>query len=80
MAIEKPKNFQLFKLVDEVTYNKFGERAWMLLDPRALKGLQLLRDRHGKATVNDWYWGGPRQFAGFRPPSCEIGADYSQHK
>ena len=31
-------------------------------------------------TINDWCFGGTRNFSGFRPFDCKIGSEYSQHK
>jgi hypothetical protein len=68
------------ELVDKETYQKRGELAWELLDERALKTLDLLREMFGCAIVNDYPFGMKNQFRGFRPRNCEVGAEYSMHK
>jgi len=76
----RPNSFKLYELIDPWTYEAYGETAWEFLDPLALRSLQKLRDNFGKATVNDWKWGGKRKYAGFRPPQCRVGAKLSQHR
>jgi hypothetical protein len=87
------KNFQLYELVPKETYEKMGEAAWYLFRPTAL---QMLDDLHDFFTeykgekivisVNDWYWGGNRQYCGWRPEVVvdvdghPIGAGHSWHK
>lgn len=76
----KPKNFILQELVDPETYEARGERAWELLDPRALITLQTLRDALGPCVVNDWNSGGSFKQSGLRDFSSSVGAKFSQHK
>lgn len=74
----RPKNFILQELVSKAIYEKYGERAWQFLDVRMLKNLQWLRENIGSMTVNNWYWGGNRQYSGF--DACEYRKDgTSQH-
>jgi hypothetical protein len=80
MQIYKPSHFRIEELVDRKTFNDRGEKAWQLLDDRALFVLQLLRKRYGPITVNNWLWGGDRQWSGLRTKECNIGATYSQHR
>lgn len=41
---------------------------------------QLLRDKFGAVTINNWWSGGERNYSGFRPDDCPIGAKHSDHK
>jgi len=52
----------------------------VLFDDRILKAADRLRDQYGPMQANDWFWGGPNQFRGFRPFDCPVGAKLSQHK
>jgi len=76
----KCKHFGIKELVSKKVYEDRGTKAWGLLDERALKTLDALRDRFGSTTVNDWSWGGANQYRGFREDGCGVGAEYSQHK
>jgi hypothetical protein len=76
----RPKSFLLEELVDPAIHKARGERAWELLDPRALITLQALRDALGPCTVNSWHAGGGFKESGLRGFSTGTGAAYSQHK
>lgn len=75
------KHFDIEELVDRATFEQFGQKAWMLLNPIALRQLDNLRDYFGvPVTVNSWKEGGPFQFRGFRPRSYNLGGEFSQHR
>lgn len=76
----KCKYFGIKELVSKKVFEDRGDKAWALLDERALKTIDALRDRFGSTTVNDWPWGGANQYRGFREGDCSVGAQYSQHK
>ncbi len=60
---------------------KYSEdRLWSLMDSRIVWTADQLRERFGKAIINDLPFGGMNQFRGFRPFDCETGAELSQHK
>jgi len=75
----KCKHFIIQELVSEGTFNKRGEKAWMLLDNRVLMTLDLLRERYGQMTVNNWKWGGDRSWSGLRTSDSPWFSTYSQH-
>lgn len=75
-----PKFFIIEELISEVVFRKYGKLAWQFFDDRALKTLDRLRERFGKATVNDWLWGGEYDSRGFRAPDDPDGAEMSAHK
>jgi hypothetical protein len=56
-----------------------GDIMFMVFDRRALVTLDRLRERYGKAVVNDWHWGGSFELSGLRPPDSGVGAALSQH-
>ena len=75
------KYFQLYELVDRVTFQKWGESSWNLLNPIALEALDGIREFFGvPVIVNNWYGGGQLQFRGYRPVDCQIGSIDSYHK
>lgn len=74
-----PKNFRLYELVPESVYDVYGEKAWWFLDQFALMSLQEVRDELGVVTVNNWAWGGNRQWSGLRTPDSPYYEPFSQH-
>ena len=74
------RHFNIKELVSQAVYAERGEIAWQLLDERALKTIDKLRDVFGSVTINDWQWGGVNEYRGLRESSCTIGAKYSQHR
>ena len=75
----KCKHFIIEELVDPDTFAKRGDKAWELLDDRLLITLDRLRERYGKMTVNNWKWGGDRQWSGLRTKDSPWFSTYSQH-
>lgn len=77
----KCRNFKIEELVDKSTYEKFGEQAWQFFNPSILVSVDGVRDYFGKPiTVNNWKAGGPFEFRGLRPLTCQIGAPYGLHR
>lgn len=74
------KNFILQELVNPDVFKARGDRAWQLLDDRALTTLQALRDALGPLVVNNWHIGGSFSESGLRSPLTLTGAVWSQHK
>ena len=73
------KHFKIHELVPPRIYEKRGEKAWELLDERALITLDALRDRFGVATVNNYKFGGTRLWSGLRTPDSPYYSETSQH-
>ena len=73
------KHFQLQELIPPHVYDERAEKAWQLLDDRALITLDSLRDRFGFTTVNNWHIGGNYKWRGLRTPECPEFSPYSQH-
>ena len=76
----KPLHFSVHELVPQEVYEKWGDKALMFLDDRALITLDALRERYGSITVNNWFWGGNRQWSGLRTENSPYGSQYSQHR
>ena len=87
------KYFGIEELVPKHVFDDRGEKAWQLLNYRALKTLEWLRLHLGYATVNDWLWDGVYSQSGLRTHEIymqsgisleeslkKIAASYSQHK
>lgn len=64
----------------ELNYQKYRDRLWMMFDYRLLITAHHLRKRYGVVYLNNWYWGGDKQYRGWRPFDIDIGAYLSQHK
>ena len=75
-----PKYFRIEELVSRPVFKEYGKQAFQFFDDRALKTLDRLREKFGKALVNDWFWGGKNDSRGFRAPDDLDGADFSAHK
>ncbi len=73
------EHFTITELVSPDVYEARGDKAWSLLDDRALETLDQLRDKFGPITVNNWQWNGPRQWSGLRTPDSPYYSKYSQH-
>ena len=76
----RPTNFVIQELVPPIIFNAMGERAWELLDERALRTLQALRDKFGPITINTWHSGGGFKESGLREQNTTTGAPRSAHK
>jgi len=79
----KPDNFKLYELIPQEYFERwkdFQHKVWQAWDYRVLYTLQKLRDRYGKMRMNNWYWGGPNQFKGWRPLDYEGLDNLSMHK
>jgi hypothetical protein len=75
------KHFELYELVDPVTYKRFGDRAWMFFDDETLMMIDGIREYFGvPTTINDWYWGGRFQWSGLRTIDCTEGSKWSIHR
>ena len=74
------KHFAIHELIPPHLFEKFRERGWRFLDERLCKTLDDLRGMFGHMTVNDYYWGGKREWSGFRTPDSpyySVGSGHS---
>lgn len=76
----KPTHFAIHELVPPAVFQERGESAWQLLDDRMLMTLDRLRKRYGPITVNNYHWGGEREWSGLRTTDSPFGTQYSQHR
>ena len=75
----KCKHFIIEELVSSQTFKDRGDKAWQLLDDRILITLDRLREKYGSMTVNNWKWGGDREWSGLRTAESSYFSKYSQH-
>lgn len=73
------KHFAIHELVPKSIFKKLGEKAWELLDERYLITLDRLRKRYGKMYMNNYKWGGNKQWQGLRTPDSPDYSETSQH-
>ena len=80
MKSYKLKNFIIQEFVDPSTYKKFGGVSILCIDVRLMKLMDTLRELFGvPITINNWKWGGDRQWSGIRTPDSPYYSWYSQH-
>jgi hypothetical protein len=75
----KCEHFVIEELVPPQVFKDRGEKAWQLLDDRMLITLDRLREKYGSMTVNNWKWGGDREWSGLRTSDSPYYSKYSQH-
>lgn len=69
----KSKYFKIQELVSKKVYDKHGEQAWMFIDTKLIKVLDLLREHFNRPiTVNNWLWGGALEQRGLRTNLDEL--------
>ncbi len=75
----KCKHFVIEELVPPQVFKDRGQKAWELLDVRALMTIDALREKFGSMTINNWKWNGDRQWSGLRTSDSPYYSPYSQH-
>lgn len=78
------KNFFLDEYFPKETYYSMSKEEMLkLIDPKVIEINQLLRNIYGPAILNTWWYPDvpdPREYAGWRPKDCIVGAKKSTHK
>ena len=75
----KCTHFIIEELVPPQVFKDRKQKAWQLLDDRMLITLDRLREKYGSMTVNNWKWGGDREWSGLRTADSPYFSKYSQH-
>lgn len=80
--IQLSKNLFLDEYIPKELYLKAenAEELIKLINPKLIEADQKLRDVFGPVTINNWWGSGDRNYSGFRPINCKIGAKGSDHK
>ena len=69
----RPQYFWLTELVCPTVYHKFGDKAWMFIDEKAIVTLDWIRRTLDKPiTVNNWWDGGEYDQRGLRCNLCSV--------
>lgn len=78
-------HFCVQEFVPSAVYSRFGERAIEQMDRRIVISIEQLRGNliaagyDNPITINNWVWGGPRQYSGLRTPQSADYSNTSQH-
>ena len=66
----KSKYFKVHELVPRAMYEKYGETAWRYVDTDLINAIDLLKEQFpkGTMTINNYVWGGEREWSGLRTP------------
>ena len=77
----KSKHFKIHELVPRKMYEKYGEKAWRYVDVRLIETIDKLKEHFnlGTMTINNYYWGGSREWSGIRTPDSPNYSYGSQH-
>ena len=75
----KCRHFKIHELVPPQVYQDRGEKAWELIDDRILRTIDELRERYGSITINNYMFGGDREWSGLRTQNSPWFSPYSQH-
>ncbi|AQS36611.1 hypothetical protein Sps_01445 [Shewanella psychrophila] len=84
-TLDLMRYFTVKELVPEAIYLRRGEAAIELIDRRIVISAEDLRRNligigyDHPITINNWCWGGNRQYSGFRPPESPDYSETSQH-
>ena len=77
----KSKYFKIHELVPKKMYEKYGEKAWRYVDVRLIQSIDKLKEHFnlGTMTINNYFWGGDREWSGIRTPESPYYSYGSQH-
>jgi len=80
--IQLTENLYLDEYIPKELYMEYRDRPHILIgmiDKRLVTADQLLRDRFGPVTINNWIHGGDRNWSGIRTPASPDYSGTSQH-
>ena len=76
----KPEGFLPHEFVTKKVYDRFGIKSFMFIDSRLLRTMEMLKKRYGcTITINNYNYGGEREFSGLRQPGDQFYNPNSQH-
>lgn len=79
----KPEHFNLHELVSADSYNRLSHaHLWGIFNPLLLWTIDQIREFYNKPmTINNWFYGGDRQYSGLRMPGeYPASGSLSQHR
>ena len=77
----KSKYFKIHELVPKKMYDRYGQKAWRYVDVRLIESIDKLKEHFnlGTMTINNYFWGGDREWSGIRTPESPYYSYGSQH-
>jgi hypothetical protein len=77
----KSKHFEVHELVPKYLYRVYKDKAWKFIDSRLIETIDILKEHFnlGTMTINNYYWGGDREWSGLRTPKSDYYSETSQH-
>jgi len=77
----KSKHFILQEFVPKELYEKYKDKCWEFLDPDLIKVVDIIKEEfpEGTCTINNWKWGGDRNWSGIRTPNSPYYSYSSMH-
>jgi len=75
------KYFKIHELVPKKMYRKYGDKSWRYVDVRLIETIDILKEHFnlGTMTINNYFWGGNREWSGIRTPDSPNYSYGSQH-
>ena len=77
----KSKYFKVHEFVPKKMFAKYGEKSWRFVDVRLIETIDILKEHFnlGTITINNYFWGGDREWSGIRTPESPYYSYGSQH-
>jgi hypothetical protein len=75
----KSIHFKIHELVPPAIFTMFGENGWWFIEPRLITLIDAMREEFGSATINNYKFGGKREWSGLRTPDSPYYRATSQH-
>ncbi|MDD3443201.1 MAG: hypothetical protein PHW89_08055 [Sulfurimonas denitrificans] len=78
----KSKYFKAYELVSKEDYEKMGDaKVWEIFDSGVIEAIDTIKENfpNGTMTINNWYWGGDRNWSGLRTPQSPYHSLTSMH-
>lgn len=77
----KSKYFKVHEFVPKSFYDKYGEGAWRFVSKAMIETADTLKERFplGTITMNNYAWGGNREWSGIRTPDSPDYSPTSMH-
>lgn len=77
----KSKRFAIHELVDKDTFALLGDGAWGLVSWKIIETIDKLKEVFplGSMTINNYFWGGSREWSGLRTPDSPYYSAKSMH-
>ena len=77
----KSKYFKIHEFVPKKMHKRYGQKAWRYVPAALIELADALKEefKHGRITINNYMWGGSREWSGIRTPESPWYSYGSQH-